>query len=111
MAEDEKRADRILEGAPVGVIIEAKSDPSVFFGFCCGQGHPTSDPEKVDEHFSSCPIFLADLEWTEGMKRLFEPAKDPVSAFMDQTAATPGLDIGEEKVTMEDLISAGLVKS
>lgn len=62
MERDQARADRILEGAPVGVYVKAREDPSTLFNFCCGTAPPSPHPDQVVAHHTSCPIFAADRE-------------------------------------------------
>src|SRR5438477_9807787 len=93
MARDAERVDKLMEGAPVGVVVSARDDPSVFFGFCCGTGSPTTDPDRLVQHYSACPIFAADREWSEGM-RLFERSETPMDALLAVNG--PGAQVAAE---------------
>jgi hypothetical protein len=79
MERDQERADPIMEGAPVGVIISARDDASTFFAWCTGDGEPTTDPDRPTMHHSACPIFAAEKEWNE-VERLFGPVERPALA-------------------------------
>lgn len=74
MERDQARADRILEGAPVGVFVKASEDPHTYFNFCAGDGLPTTDPDVWTKHYSSCPVYAASVEWN-GMQRVFGEVK------------------------------------
>lgn len=100
MQRDAERADPIMEGAPVGIVITARDDPSVFFGFCCGTGMPTNDPDKLVQHYSACPIYAADSEWERG-KRLFAASATPMDALLAVNG--PGAEVAEEPITMDDI--------
>lgn len=68
MRDDQRRADSILEGAPVGVFISVKDDPSTLANLCCGQGEPVLSPDDLPNrefgqgHYSACPIYAAAQE-------------------------------------------------
>lgn len=82
MERDQARQDRILEGAPVGVVISGRDDPSTLFGFCCGTGAPQTSPDgPLTAHYTCCPIFAADREWDELQRRLFGSAERPNLEF------------------------------
>jgi hypothetical protein len=76
MEADHKRADRILEGAPIGVVLSMREDPSMVFGFCLGDDDCPSHPDeqrggRIPRHYLACPIYAADKEIEEASKRLF----------------------------------------
>lgn len=62
MERDRARADHILEGAPVGVFVKLREDPSTLLNFCCGTAAPAPTPDQVVAHHTSCPVFAADRE-------------------------------------------------
>lgn len=87
MERDAARADRILEGAPVGVFLTVKDDPSTIQHFCCGTQAPSPNPDgEPVAHFSSCPVYLADGE-IESAQRAFA---------LKAPEETPGLEMVEE---------------
>lgn len=79
MERDQARADPILEGAPVGVFISERDDPSTYHNLCAGAGAPVLSPDELpwrafgQGHYSACPIFAAALEIRE-TERLFAPS-------------------------------------
>jgi hypothetical protein len=95
MERDQARADRIMEGAPTGVVVAAREDPSTFFGFCCGEDDATVSPDtdRLHAHFSACPIFLADREWTAA-ERLFGEM---------QTKPTEVAGVGQQSLTNREM--------
>lgn len=96
MERDAARADRILEGAPVGVFLSVKDDPSTILHFCCGTQAPSPDPDgEPVAHFSSCPVYLADHE-IEQAERAFA-MREPDSAFVPE----PDLITNEQDVAQE----------
>lgn len=82
MERDQKRADPILEGAPVGIFIRIAEDPSTYFNLCAGQGDPLVSPDDLPNrswgqgHYSGCPIYAASVELKE-LDRLFAPEPTP----------------------------------
>lgn len=97
MEADQERVDRILEGSHVGVVVSARADPSTFFGLCCGTGDPTVDPvASPSMHYTSCPVFVTSRDWDEA-QRLFG------SGRRGEEPREPGLDVGPQPVTVEDL--------
>lgn len=89
MERDQARADRILEGAPVGVFVSIKDDLGTLLNFCCGAGPPMTDPDDMANrefgqgHYTGCPIWAADREVGQA-ERMFpferpepEPARVP----------------------------------
>lgn len=79
MENDAKRADPILEGAPIGVFISAGDDPSTLANLCCGKGEPVLSPDDLPArpfgygHYSACPVYAAGKEISEA-ERAFAPA-------------------------------------
>lgn len=76
MERDAQRADPILEGAPVGVNLTMRGDPSMVFGFCLGDDMPARHADeqrgdRIPRHYTACPIYAADKEIEEASKRLF----------------------------------------
>jgi hypothetical protein len=76
MRADQERADSILEGAPIGVVLTMRDDPSMVFGFCLGDEAPVSHPDeqrggRIPRHYTACPIYAADKEIEQVSKRLF----------------------------------------
>jgi hypothetical protein len=105
MERDQARADRILEGSPVGVLVSARNDPTTFFGFCCGEDEAPNDPaaaleDRIRAHFSCCPVFLADREITSMEDRLFKTSRRPEE---DAEALEGVFEQDEAGVTTEDL--------
>ncbi|HEX7088754.1 MAG TPA: hypothetical protein VF192_01390 [Longimicrobiales bacterium] len=92
---DQARADPILEGAPVGVFISAREDPHTYFGFCAGDGQPTSDPDVVTNHYTACPIYAAAKDW-DVVERLFAPER-PQSAEEELAEAAERGQLPEDK--------------
>lgn len=103
MERDQARADRILEGAPVGVFITVRDDPSTIANLCAGRGDPVLSPDDLPRrpfgmgHYSGCPIFAAELEVREAEARVFaapdrseappperRPGGAPLPGFMDE---------------------------
>lgn len=82
MEHDQKRADPLLEGAPVGVFIRLAEDPSTYFNFCAGAGEPLADPDDLINrafgmgHYTGCPIYAAARE-LDHLDRLFKPPERP----------------------------------
>lgn len=76
MERDQARADPVMEGSPVGVVVSARKDPSTFFGFCTAEGAPTTDPDRLAAHYTACPIFAAEREWN-AIERLFGEVRRP----------------------------------
>jgi hypothetical protein len=78
MEADAARADPILEGAPTGVMISERDDPSTFLNFCTGTGEPLADPDDLtdrsygDGHYTGCPIWAAGRE-LDALGRAFSP--------------------------------------
>jgi hypothetical protein len=107
MESDAQRADPLLEGAPVGVFISKRDDPSTFLNFCAGQGEPLIDPDAMADrrmgegHYTGCPIWAAAQEMNELdsylKQRLFAPEKRP-----EVDAEVAGGYVGPEEVTLED---------
>lgn len=105
---DAQRADPLLEGAPVGVFISKRDDPSTFVNFCAGQGEPLTDPDKMAErrmgegHYTACPIWAAAQELTELdrflKERTFKPEFEPEVA----SASGAGFSVGPQEVTAAD---------
>lgn len=64
MLNDSRRADTILEGAPIGVWIAAVENPSTLIKWCFGDGLPQVDPDGHAEvaHYTTCPVWLAEYE-------------------------------------------------
>lgn len=93
MERDQAKADRILEGAPVGVVLSAVDDTSQVFGFCCGTDDPPTDRDaayaaaeaggRLPCHHSLCPIWAAAEEWDEGLERLFGAPERPETEARD----------------------------
>lgn len=79
MERDQRRADPVMEGSPVGVVVSARKDPSTFFAWCTGTGEPTLDPDVPAMHYSACPVFAAEKEWNE-IERLFGEVKQQPDA-------------------------------
>jgi hypothetical protein len=76
MEADHARADRILEGAPIGVVLSMHEDPSMVFGFCLGDDAPATNADeqrggRIPRHYTACPIYAADKDIEEASKRLF----------------------------------------
>lgn len=103
MERDQARADPILEGAPVGVVIQLKDDPSTLGNLCCGQGDPVPDPDHLrhrrfgDGHYTACPIFLADREIRQVEERLFGEMPDGPRDVSETFANT-----GEQELTEDE---------
>ena len=95
---DQQRADRLLEGAPVGVVVSSVNDASTYHGFCAGEDPPPPDVDaaydraatgevRLPRSYACCPIYAAAAEW------------DAVSRLMALRAEEgdrdlPELDIG-----------------
>jgi hypothetical protein len=68
MRRDSERADRILEGSPVGVRLTIRDDPTTIVNFCLGTGEPLAAPDLIleraygDGHYTGCPVWLAGQE-------------------------------------------------
>lgn len=96
---DQQRADPILEGAPVSVFIQARTDPSMIENFCAGQGDPLTDPDQMANrrygqgHYTGCPIWAAGVE-INNAERAFAPRERP---------ETEGRYAGEMEITARDL--------
>jgi hypothetical protein len=71
MERDSRRADRILEGSPVGVFVSAENDPKTLANFCFGTAAPTPDPDTVVSHHTSCPVWIAGKE-IDAQERTFK---------------------------------------
>lgn len=92
--QDARRADPILEGAPVGEVIRWRESPSFLANLCCGQGPPVAGPDSElrdrefgQGHHSACPIYSAgrEIEFaTAEHKRAFEA---PVQPDLEDTSA------------------------
>lgn len=108
MEADQARADPILEGAPIPVVIRAHSDPSTLMNFCCGRGEPVLSPDDLrfrelgQGHHTGCPVYVAGHE-IRAVERAFAPE---VRAEVDPEA--PGLDVGGLEVSAQDLRDLGL---
>lgn len=108
MEADQARADPILEGAPIGVVLRAHTDPSVLGNLCCGHGEPVVDPDDLRHrafgqgHYTGCPVHIAGEE-IKATERAFAPV---ARAEIDPEA--PGLDVGGMNVTQADLAELGL---
>lgn len=77
MERDARRADPILEGAPVGVFISAREDPSTLRFLCCGRDAPSLSPDAEPvRHYTSCPVWAAGQE-LDAAERAFAPASRP----------------------------------
>lgn len=96
---DQKRADRILEGAPVGEFISAKDDPHTYFGWCAGDGQPVADPDQIANHYTSCPIFQAAKEW-DFVERLFGAPERPEPSDAVLEATERGLIQEDQEMRM-----------
>lgn len=109
MERDQARADPILEGAPVGVFISKRDDPSTYFNLCAGAGEPVLSPDDLPDrrfgqgHFSACPIFAADKEIREANARIFAP-----EARVEVDPEMPGVTFAGEEVSAEELAELGL---
>lgn len=83
MERDQARADPMLEGAPVPVLIRIAEDPSTYFNFCAGQGEPLTDPDQMmqrewgEGHYTGCPVYAAAREMDHISDRLFAPEREP----------------------------------
>lgn len=80
MLNDSRRADSILEGAPIGVHIAALQDPSTLIRWCFGDGLPAVAPDRTPwvAHYTTCPVWLAEKELGQAMDRVggvFEDAE------------------------------------
>lgn len=95
MEADSKRADPILEGAPIGVFISAKDDPTTLAAFCFGTAQPQPDPDVVVAHYTSCPVWAAGRE-IEGAQRAF--AMERV-----KPAAVPGVGPEPDTLTQDEI--------
>lgn len=89
MEKDQARKDRILEGAPVGVFIRLRDDPSTLRNLCCGTAAPSPDPDTPVAHYSSCPIYLADAE-VSAAERMYAP--QPAPGFAPDPQLITGVD-------------------
>lgn len=107
---DEKRADRILEGTPTGVVVSPVDDASTFWGFCCGVDEPV-DPEiayaraeageaRLPCTYSCCPIYAAAREWNEMQERLFGEPQRPETELVEEDGS---VKVGEEAVEESDI--------
>lgn len=101
MKRDQERADPILEGAPVGVLITLRADPSTLANFCCGQGDVLVNPDDMVHrafgmgHYTGCPMHCAEREWHEA-ERLFEADPEPELDLAE-------LVLGEQEITDGDV--------
>lgn len=99
MEADRAKADSVLEGAPVGVMIRVKDDPSTYFNLCAGQGQPVTTPEDLQDrgwgqgHYTGCPVYAATVELAAA-ERAFAPK---------ERAPTSAGGVGPERVTADDL--------
>jgi hypothetical protein len=113
MEEDAKRADPILEGAPVGVFIRVREDPSTIANLCAGTGEPILDPDNPPPrefgkgHHTGCPIFCAGREIEQAQKAMERAFKAPDRDAHDGSVGGVA-DIGGLDVTADDLRRAGL---
>lgn len=84
MEEDQSRRDSVLEGAPVGVFISAREDPSTFAFFCCGDAVPSTSPDADPvAHYTSCPIWAAGQEITAAERAFAPPVRPEVGDGAD----------------------------
>jgi hypothetical protein len=85
--------DVILHGSGIeALVIEAKRDPGVYYGFCAGTGIPMIHPSgKQRGHYTGCPHWQAEKE------RIFEARKGP--AVLPAERHNPALEVGEEPLT------------
>lgn len=109
MEADAERADPILEGAPIGVFISERDDPSTFYRLCCGGEPPVTDLDAAIERaraeevpipasYTACPIWAAGQEIT-AFERAFKPEPRP-----EPVAPGPGVTLDEPQVaTIEEL--------
>lgn len=96
MERDAQRADRILEGAPVGVMIRMRDDPSTLVNFCCGTGVPSPHPDtEPTQHYTSCPIYAADREVQQVEDRAFA-LKREATGFTPDPELVTGVDAARE---------------
>ena len=112
MEADQARADPILEGAPVGVVIRAVDNSSTLANLCCGQGEPVADPDDLrareygQGHYTACPIWCASKEIT-AMERLFGEDEAPVGDE-DGAYTAPGVSVGPQALTDAERAALGL---
>lgn len=108
MERDQRRADRILEGAPVGVVLSVVDDASQVFGFCCGRDAPPADRDQAYAEaeaggrlpcsYALCPVWAAAEEWDEGVGRLFGAPERPETEVEDGS-----VQVGAEKPSQEEV--------
>lgn len=98
MEDDAKRADPILEGAPIGVFVRLCENPRTLARFCFGTAQPTPDPDVITDHYTSCPVYAAGKE-IHGMERAFAFEK-PVGS---PHSAVPGVDAGVQEPTDDEM--------
>lgn len=100
MEADQRRADSILEGAPVGVFITEREDPSTFHFLCCGTAAPSPHPDAEPvQHYTSCPIWAAGLEIKEA-ERAFAPPARPEPQYAEGGATVTEEELDEEELTV-----------
>ncbi|MGH2939460.1 MAG: hypothetical protein ACRDPE_15235 [Solirubrobacterales bacterium] len=85
--QDSLQTDQILHGRSASPLVRSRTDPSTFFGFCCGEGVPrVADElgERVHAHHSFCPVWELEKKRIADRKAMMvEPRRPGISETAD----------------------------
>lgn len=104
MRDEGVRADSITEGKTPGQLIGSRTDPSIYYGFCCGKALGRTSEQDVGPraHHSFCPIWEAARERDAARKanpdRVYPPVERPKVFGQDPEVEAELLGIPVEAV-------------
>lgn len=106
MANEDQRADAILEGMVGGALITDRDKSTVLRGFCCGKGFPKQfEGQKPHGHYTFCPVWerveQVERERKDG-ERVFPLVEQPKILGDDPEVAAEILGMEPEEMEREE---------
>lgn len=83
MLHEHSLTDQLTQGHITSPVFAARTHPSVYYGFCCGDALPVVDsvPEGGRAHYTACPLWRKRREADWARQRQAYPDIDRASVY------------------------------